>query len=94
MVDLACPRHVGNVNHTVDTFFKFDECTVSSEVTYLTTDTSTDWVIMASHIPWVSVELTSTEGDLLLFLLHTENNRLDFFTDAKYFVWLGNALCP
>ena len=35
VVDLAGPGHVGDVNHTVDAFFEFDECTVGSEVANL-----------------------------------------------------------
>ena len=55
VIDLTSPRHVGNVHHTVNTFFEFDESTIGCEVANLTTDTGTHWIVMAGHFPRISL---------------------------------------
>ena len=94
VIDLAGPRHVRHVDHTVDTFFEFNESTIGGEVAHLTTDAGANWVVVASHFPRIGFQLASAERDLLLFLLDTENDSFDFVADAKHFTGLGDTLRP
>ena len=94
MVDLAGPRHVGDVHHTVDALFEFDEGAVGGHVAHLAANTSAHRVVVANHIPRVRLELAEAERDLLLVFLDTEDNRVQLLTDLEQLGGLGDAFGP
>ena len=61
VIDLAGPAHVGDVNHTVDTLFEFDEGTIGGHVAHLAVNASAHWVVVADHVPRIRLELTQAE---------------------------------
>jgi len=82
------------VDHAVDAFFKFHECTVSGEVADGAFDGCADREASLDGIPWVGVELTHAEGDLLFLDADAENDGLDFLTDGKNIARASDALDP
>ncbi len=94
VVDLAGPGHVRNVDHTIDAFFEFHERTVSSEVADRPLDGGADRIAHFDFIPWVGIELTHAERDLLLLDADAENDGLDFLADFQNIGWTGDALDP
>ena len=75
MIDLASPGHVRDVNHTIDAFFEFHECTISGEVADRSLDGRADWVAEFDFIPWVGIELAHAERDFLFLDADAEDDR-------------------
>ena len=94
MVYLACPAHVGDVNHTVDAFFELYECAVGSQIANLAANMGADRIVVDSHFPGIFFELAESEGYFLFLLVDIENNSFDFVADFEDFRGLCDALCP
>ena len=94
VVDLAGPRHVGNVDHAVDAFLEFDECAVSGEVADRALDGGADRIAKLDLIPWVRIKLTHAERNFLLFDADAEDDRFDLLADVEHIARAGDALDP
>ena len=94
MIDLPSPRKVGDVNHTIDTLFEADECTISGEVAHLSLDFLADRVTSLDLGPWILLELANPKRDLLLFGRNPKNNRLDLLIKLKHIARSRNTLDP
>jgi len=94
MVNFTGPAHIRNMNHPVNAFFEFHKSTIGCKVSNLSADTSTWRIIMCSHIPWIYIQLSQTEGNLLVILLNSQNNSVYFVPNAQNFARLSNSLCP
>ena len=51
-------------------------------------------IVVDGHFPRIFFELAQAEGNLLLFLVDVEDNRLDFVADLENLGGLGDALGP
>lgn len=94
MVDFARPRHVRDVDHAIDAFFKFHKCTVSGEIADRALDGGSDRVAAFNFIPWVGIELTHAERDFLLLDADAEDDGFDLLADFQHVRWTGDALDP
>ena len=83
MVDLARPAHVGDVNHAVDALFEFDKRAVGRQIANLAAHVRANGIVVDCHFPRIFFELAQAEGNLLLFLVDVEDNRLDFVADLE-----------
>ncbi|MPM23755.1 hypothetical protein SDC9_70229 [bioreactor metagenome] len=94
IVDLAGPRHIGNMDHAVDIVFDFDEGAVAGHVADLALDAAADGVLFEQDFPRIAFDLADAEGDFLVFLVDVEHHGFDDFTLADHFGRLGDALGP
>ena len=94
VVDLACPGHVRDVDHTVDALLKFYERAIGGEVADRAGDGRADRVAEFDLVPWVAFELADAEGDLLLLDADAENDCGDFLTEFENVGRTGDALDP
>ena len=92
--DLACPRHVGDVQQTVDAILELDKGAVVREVAHLAFDDRTDRVLLGDEGPGIDLDLLHAERDLLLLLLDLEDDDLDFVADRDDLVRMVDALGP
>ena len=83
VVDLACPGHVGDVDHSVDVVFDFDERAVAGHVADFAFDAAAGRIFLSQNFPRIAGLLTESEGDLLAFLVDVENDRLNLFADTN-----------
>ena len=60
------PRHLGDVDQTLDARLDFDEGTVVGHDDNLALDMVADLEVLVEAIPWVRGELLQTEGNALL----------------------------
>src|SRR5262245_16578217 len=82
MLDVFGPRHVGNVNQSVDTLFKSDECAKVGKTLDLSFDTRADCVFSFHHIPGVRSSLLHAERDLSAGGIHVEYCRFNLIPDG------------
>ena len=94
MIDLARPTHVRNMNHPVDAFLKFHKRSIGREVSDLSSDAGAGRIIVRGHVPWIDVQLPQSEGNLLVVLLYSQNDGIDFVPDTQNLAGLGNPLGP
>ena len=77
MVDLPCPRHVRNVNHSINSFLQLNESTIGSNIPNLAMYMGAHWIIVNHHIPWIRIQLANAKRDFLFVLLNSKNNSFD-----------------
>ena len=94
MADLLRPRHVRNVQQTVDAFFEFDERTVVGQVADLSVDLFSDRVLVFDLVPRVVLSLLHTQRHLFATFVDAQNCDVDFVADADQFVGVINTLDP
>src|ERR1035441_10572795 len=94
VVDLARPRHVGDVDHAVHAFFQLDESAVAGEVANLALDVSAGGVFLLGLLPRVGFKLAQAERDLLFLAVDAQNDRLDFLVRFEHVRGFGHALGP
>ena len=94
VIDLAGPGEIRDVDHAVDAFFEFDECTVGGHVANLALDLFADHVAKLDLVPWIWFELANAEGDLLLVLVDAEHEGFDFLAECEDIRWTRDALGP
>ena len=58
IVDLASPGHVGNVNHTVDIIFDFNECAIAGHVSNFTVDLAANRIFFSEDFPRITFFLS------------------------------------
>ena len=73
MVDLPRPRHVRNVNHSVNSLLQLDERAVGSNIPNLAMNMGAHWIIVNHHIPWIRIQLANAKRDFLFVLLNSKN---------------------
>ena len=61
VVDLACPRDIGHVNHTVEALFQLHERAVAGEVADLALHLRALGVLLLGGIPRIGFELPHAE---------------------------------
>ncbi len=94
MADLACPRHVANVQQTIDTLFQFDECTVVGQVANLTSDHCAFAVLVGNGVPWVGHGLLDTQRQLLSSSIDAQDLDIDLVADVDHLVGMIDATSP
>ena len=92
--NLAGPRHVADVQQAVDAFFQFDERTVVGEVANRTADAGTRWVLGGHFVPRIRLSLLHTQRNLLLVLVDTEHDHIDFIARIDEFGRVIDAFRP
>ena len=94
MIDLARPRHVGDVDHAVNAFFQFDERAVAGEVADLALDLGADGIFRRGVVPRIGFQLADAEGNFLLLAVDAEHDRFDFLVLLEHVARFGDALGP
>src|ERR1039457_2390338 len=94
MIDLARPRHVGDVNHAVNAFFEFHKRAVAGEVADLAFDLGADGVFAFGVVPRIAFQLADAEGNFLLVAVDAEDDGFDFLILFQNVAGLGHALGP
>src|SRR5207248_3305842 len=60
VVDLTSPAQIGNVNHSIDSIFQFDEGSIGGHVANGTLNMTADGKSLLDFIPWIRLELAQT----------------------------------
>src|SRR6267378_2241077 len=81
MLNPLGPRHVRDVNQSVDAGLDLDERAKAREVANLAVETRPDRILLRQHHPRILLRLLHAEGDLLLVRIDLEHDRLDCLTD-------------
>src|SRR5882762_1396412 len=82
MLDPLGPRHVGDVNQTIDAGLDFDECTERGEVADLAAEPRADGILLRQRHPRILFGLFHAERDLLLGLVHLQYHSFDRLADG------------
>ena len=83
VVDALRPRHLGDVNETLDARLELDEGTVREHVDDLAADARADGVLGLDRRPGALFLLLETERDALLLLVDLEHLDLDLLIDRE-----------
>ena len=94
VADLACPRHVADVQQTIDAFLDLDEGAVVGEVAHPATNDRADRVLVLDQVPRVVLDLLHAEGDLLLLRVDVEDDDVDHVTRVHHLVRMVDAARP
>ena len=94
VVDLARPAHVGHVDHAVHAFFQLDERAVVGEVADLALHAGADRILRGHVVPRIRFRLADAQGDLLLFLVHVQHDRVHFLAHGQGVGRARDALRP
>src|SRR5467141_1084129 len=76
------PGHVGDVDQAVDARLDLDERAEGGEVADLALEAGADRILLRQRHPGILFGLLHPEGDLLLRLVHLEDDRFDRFADG------------
>ena len=77
MLHTLRPRHVRDMNESVDTRLNFYERTKGSQVSHLARDPCPNGILHREHHPGILLGLLHTEGDLLFLRIHLEHDGFD-----------------
>ena len=88
---VLAPRHLGDVDQTLDARLDFDEGTVVGHDDNLALDMVADLEVLVEAIPWVRGELLQTEGNALLLLVEVEDNDIDLLVELHHLVRIAHA---
>ena len=88
---VLAPRHLRNVDETLNARCNLYECTVVSDDNNLTLDAVTNLEVRVKCIPWVWCELLQTEGDSLLLIIEVEDNHVNLLVKLYNLVWIAYA---
>ncbi len=94
VIDLARPRHVGDVDHAIDAFLELNKRAVGGHVAHDSLDLFADLIAVLDLVPWVRFELADAEADLLLFLVDAEHDCFDFLANGEHVAGTGDPLGP
>src|SRR5688572_8541848 len=94
MLHTLRPRHVGDVNQSVDARLDFHESSEAGQVAHLSVETRADWILLRQHHPRILLRLLHAERDLLLVRIDLEHDRVDRFTNADELRWMANIARP
>ena len=78
MLDLFGPGDVGNVNKSVDAFFKLNERAEISKIADLAVDLGSDRIAFLDRVPRIFLELLHAEADAFFFRIDAEDLNLNF----------------
>src|SRR6266446_1445467 len=82
------------MDHSVDAFFQFNECAIGCHIADFSCDARTNGILLFDSNPGVGFELTNAQRNLLLFLVHAQNNRLDLLSLSQNIRGTRNSLGP
>src|SRR6267378_7041872 len=81
MLHALGPRHVGDMDQSVDARLDLDESTKARKVPNFSVETRADRVLLRQHHPRILLCLLHAERDLLLVRIDLEHDRFDRLTD-------------
>jgi len=82
MIDLLNPRHVTDMDESIDAFFETDKSSKIGQSSYFTFDDTSSWIFLGNHLPRVWFYLLHPEGDSAVVGIDAENFR---FYQITYF---------
>src|ERR1700730_1435198 len=82
------------MDHPVNTFFKFDECSIRRHIPNLSRDTRTNGILVLNRIPRIRFELTNSQRNLLLLLVDAKDDCLNFLPLSQKIGGSRNSLSP
>ena len=88
---MLAPRHLRNVNQTLNTRLNLNECTVVSENDNLTLHVVTNLEVSIQSIPRMWGQLLQTESDTLLLLIEVEDNNVDLLVELNNLLRIVDA---
>ena len=94
VTDLASPRHIGDVQQTIDALFEFDKRTVVGQVADTTVDLFVDRILFLNLVPWVVLSLLHTQRHLFAVFVDAQNGNIDLVADVDQLVRVVNTLDP
>ena len=78
------PRHVRNMNQSVDAWLDFNEGSEGRQVAHLAGNPRTHGVFHRKHHPRILLGLLHAEGNLLFLLIHFEYDRFDSLANRHH----------
>ena len=88
------PRHIGDVDQSVDAGLDFDEGAEAGEVADLTGNLGPNRVFERQDHPGILLGLLHAERDLLIALIDLEHDGFNGFPDAHDFRWMSDVAGP
>ena len=90
----AGPRHIGDVDHTIDAFLQFDERAISGGIADNPFHRATDRVAQVDLFPWIGFEMADGERKFLLFLADADDDGFDLLAVLNDIAWTSDAAGP
>src|SRR5258706_5881801 len=94
VLDPLAPRHVGDVDQTVDVFFNLDERAELGEVADLALDLRADRILLGQLVPRIGLHLLEAEGDAPRRGIDAEDHRVHRVADVENLRRVLDALAP
>ena len=88
---MLAPRHLRNVDQTLNTGLDLNECTVVGNHNYLTLHVVAHLEVSIQSIPRMRSELLQTEGDATLLVVEVEDNHVDLLVELDHLVGIVYA---
>ena len=94
VTNALAPRHVGDVNQTVDAIVDTDKDTEVGDVANSALHDGTYWVGLAKFVPWVGFKLTHAQGNTFVLHVDAKNLGLDHIAHLHEFGGVLDPLVP
>ena len=90
MADLLGPRHLGDVNQSLDTLFKFGKHTIIGDADHAAHSFGTYRISFFHGGPGIGLKLFDAKGHFIGLLVIFQNLNLDFLSNLKQLGWMGD----
>ena len=94
MVDLPCPGHVRNMDHSIDVVLDLNKGAVRSHIPHLAKDSRSLGEVLRDEFPWVWLALTQAQRDLASLLLDVQHHCLHLIPDVEHVTGTVDLLRP
>ena len=88
---VLAPRHLADVDQTLDTRLNLYECTVVGDDNHLAGDLVAHLQVLVESIPRMRSELLQTQSDALLLLVEVEDNNIDLLVELDNLLRIVDA---
>src|SRR6266513_924811 len=88
------PRHVGDVNQSVDARLQLHECAERRQIAHLAAQPRADGILLRQRHPRILLRLLHAERDFLFRLVDFEHHRFDRFADRHDLLWMAHVTRP
>ena len=94
MADFAGPRHVADVEQSVDPLFDLDEGAVVGQIADGAADQGAGRITIGHFVPGIGLGLLHAERDFLLLFIDAQDDDFDFVVDVDQLVGMADSLGP
>lgn len=88
MSDLAGPRHLRNMDQSLDAAFQFDECAVVHQADHLALHPRAHRIFLGNGMPGIGIQLFHAERNAFFLGIELEHDNFDLLANLNDLRWM------